>query len=72
LGALEPGRRHVQLLNDEDPCCFALRARPPYVREVQERLRRSRGGAFDFRIFRNTAHSVTEKARMLILRGVGS
>jgi len=72
LDALEPGRRHAQLLNDQDPCCFALRTRPPYVREVQERLRRSRGGAFDFRIFRNTAHSVAEKARAFILRGVRS
>jgi hypothetical protein len=72
LGALEPGRRHAQLLNDQDPCCFALRTPPPYVRRVQERLRRSRGGAFVFRIFRNTVHSVAEKARRFILRGVGS
>jgi dienelactone hydrolase len=68
LGALEPGRRHAQVFNDHDPCCFALRKAPRYVAGVRRALQRARGGTFGVLLSRNASHSLAERERAAILR----
>jgi hypothetical protein len=72
LGALEPGRRRVQIFNDEDPCCFALRAAPPYTAAVRRALARARGGSFRVVLSHNAEHSLGEDAEELVLRELSS
>jgi hypothetical protein len=72
LGALEPGRQHVQIFNDEDPCCFALRTAPPYTVAVQRALERADGGSFRVVLSHNDVHSLGEDAEEVVLRGLGS
>jgi hypothetical protein len=72
LGALEPGRTHVQIFNDDDPCCFALRTAPAYAAAVQRALERAGGGSFRVVLSHNTAHSLDEDAQGFVLRELAS
>jgi hypothetical protein len=68
LGALEAGRRQLQVLNAGDPCCYAVREPPTYVAAVQRAVRRARGGTFELRIDRSTEHTISAAASELIVR----
>jgi hypothetical protein len=54
MGSYGAGRKQVQILNHEDPCCFAVKAAPAYVAEVQARVKELGEGEFVFHI--DTSH----------------
>jgi hypothetical protein len=51
LGAIGPGRRQIQILNEFDSCCFARSEAPAYVARAREAVSQiGAGGAYDLRI----------------------
>ena len=68
LAALEPHRRHHQMFNQDDPCCFHTRGREDaiadYVADVQDDLAALGGGEFTHWIdTTHEEHLISEAAR---------
>ena len=63
LGALEKGRKQVQVLNESDPCCFRGDLWKLYASSVTHHLSRLSGGTFHVCYDQaNTKHNISEKA----------
>jgi hypothetical protein len=68
LGALEPGRRQVQVINRDDPCCFGDMRWHAYSDSVTARLAALEGGSFS--VLMDTTHhghTVSDAAVVWIL-----
>ena len=67
LGALDDGRRQVQILNRYDPCCFGGTSYEAYAARIAGILRRLGGGTFD--VWSDTTHrehKISAAARAVI------
>jgi hypothetical protein len=70
LGALE--RRQLQILNENDPCCYGGDYRAAYLSQVQAALAASGGGDFDVYLDRtNRDHSIGPAAMDVVLSALG-
>ena len=70
LSALEPGRVSVQVLHEDDECCFHGRGRHKtilgYDRSIGVALQRTGGGTFSTAISQWRAHEWDERSRTII------
>ena len=66
LGALEPGRTQVQLLHEQDPCCFHGCGRHDRIREYNSFVRAEAAGAFVTAVTQGNAHEVNPRDKVII------
>jgi hypothetical protein len=63
LGSLEKGRKHLQILNEQDPCCFNGDLWQLYEASVMQRLSDLSGGTFQVFCDRlEKVHKISDKA----------
>lgn len=66
LGALEPNRTHVQLLHEQDPCCFHGCGRHDRIRAYNGFVRGEAGGVFSTAVTTGNAHEVNLRDKTII------
>ena len=78
LAALEPGRAQVQVLHEQDQCCFHACGRHDRIRAYGEWVRAVTQGAFQTVVTRGNVHEVNPRDRVVLasaldeFRGTGA
>lgn len=70
LGALEPGRRRVQMLHEKDDCCFAAEGRHKEIRAYERRCQDATDGRVSVLITDATTHTVNMFERRHLLEAL--
>jgi hypothetical protein len=66
LAALEPGRAQVQVLHEQDNCCFHGCGRHDRIREYGDRVRGAARGAFETAVTVGNVHEVNLRDRTIL------
>ena len=66
LGALEPNRTHIQLLHEQDPCCYHACGRHARIRAYNGDVRGEAAGLFATAVTQGNAHEVNPRDKTII------